>query len=271
MQVIGLCRFSFPALGGFQVEHNSADERAAFLYQPERMEERFAHFETISLPSIAEQTDDNFTFVIVTGDVMPSIYKERLRKLTAFLPHVVVQEHAPGGHREVMQAAVNAVREKTGEPCLQFRHDDDDAIALDFVARFREAAHDCRALLDRHKFVGFDFNRGFVAEPRADGIYAEETVHPYWGVAMGMSIRPHIRKSIMNFAHGRINRFMPTLTFTDSPMFVRGHNSYNDSRQGANVTKPKLKKLSPDEEQLFRDRFAVDADVIRSVFGGHAP
>jgi hypothetical protein len=31
MQVIGLCRFSYPAIGGFQVEHETLEERIALL------------------------------------------------------------------------------------------------------------------------------------------------------------------------------------------------------------------------------------------------
>ena len=44
MQVIGLCRFSYPAIGGFQVEHADPAARSAYLYAPARMEERFRTF-----------------------------------------------------------------------------------------------------------------------------------------------------------------------------------------------------------------------------------
>jgi hypothetical protein len=52
MQVIGLCRFSYPAIGGFQVEHGSIEERIAFLYAEERLEERFQLMEAIALPCL---------------------------------------------------------------------------------------------------------------------------------------------------------------------------------------------------------------------------
>ncbi|MGH1578139.1 putative rhamnosyl transferase [Planktotalea sp.] len=267
MQVIGLCRFSFPALGGFQVEHESAQERSAYLYRTQRMDERFRHFETIMLPSIAAQTDPDFTFVIVIGDNLPEHYQERLFDLCAPIRQIIIQAHAPADHRETMQKAMNSVRNKTDAPCLQFRHDDDDAIAVNFVETYRNAAIDCRPLLERNKFVGFDFARGFIVRPCAEGIYANETFHPYWGVALGISIAPHIRKSIMNFAHGKINRFMPTLSFDNPPMYLRGHNDFNDSRQGPKVSKPKMMLLDAAGEQSFRDLFAVDADQVRRVFG----
>ena len=50
MQVIGLCRFSYPAIGGFQVEHAKIAEREAYLYAEDRMEQRFRTFESFTLP-----------------------------------------------------------------------------------------------------------------------------------------------------------------------------------------------------------------------------
>ena len=57
MQVIGLCRFSYPGEGGFQVAHASLEKRIAYLYAPERLEERFRFLECFNLPSIRAQLD----------------------------------------------------------------------------------------------------------------------------------------------------------------------------------------------------------------------
>ena len=57
MQVIGICRFSYPAEGGFQRLHESLEERCAYLYEDERLNKRFATLETVTLPSIRAQTD----------------------------------------------------------------------------------------------------------------------------------------------------------------------------------------------------------------------
>lgn len=52
MQVIGICRFSYPAEGGFQRLHESLEERCAYLYEDERLNKRFATLETVTLSSI---------------------------------------------------------------------------------------------------------------------------------------------------------------------------------------------------------------------------
>ena len=67
MQVLGLCRFSYPALGGFQVGHDSTADRIAYLYDPARLEERFRLFETVALPCLMAQTDPDFEMIVLVG------------------------------------------------------------------------------------------------------------------------------------------------------------------------------------------------------------
>ena len=81
MQVIGLCRFSYPALGGFQVEHDTPEERAAFLYAPDRMESRLRTFETFTLPPLRAQSDQDFLFGVVIGEDLPDRWRDRLEAL----------------------------------------------------------------------------------------------------------------------------------------------------------------------------------------------
>lgn len=266
MQVIGLCRFSYPGLGGFQVEHETIEDRIAYLYDTARMEERFRHFEAITLPGLKAQTDGDFLFLIVVGDQLPRQWSDRLHDLVADFPQARIVAHPPREHRPVMAEIINDARGAFGQPCLQFRHDDDDAVAVTFVERLRAAAADCPGLLRDHRLVGFDFNRGFIARPDSDGICAEANVTPYWGVALAMAVKPWARHTIMNFGHNRLNRFMPTVTYTHEDMFVRGHNDHNDSRQGEKVTKVKLKRLDDKGERYFNDTFAISSDRVRTIF-----
>lgn len=265
VQVIGFCRFSYPAEGGFQVTHSSLDERIAYLYEPTRIEERFAHFETMCLPGIKDQTDPDFIFAILIGDMMPDMLKERLLDLVATVPQAVVVQRPSGPHRKTCQDAINTLRDMS-QPCLQFRHDDDDAISVHFVARLKEAARDCAPLFDKYRLVGFDWHRGFIARPTAEGLWVERTITPYWGVAQAIAVQAGGRQSIMNFSHQKIMNFMPTITFSDEPMFVRGHNNHNDSRQGNHVSPVNLQLLDAKGETEFRTLFAIDADMIRTRF-----
>ena len=267
MQVIGFCRFSYPAQGGFQVEHLSDQDRMEFLYAPDRMEDRFRHFETLCLPGLMAQTDPDFTFVILVGDTLPDRYRARLDGLIAAFPQAKIVARPPRPHRKICQEVINAERGDLSAPCLQFRHDDDDAVAVTFVQRLRQAADDCEGLVRNNALVGFDFNRGFVTTAAADGIRAREELEPYWGVALGMAVQAGHKLTIMNFMHRRLPRFMPTVTLTDTPMYIRGHNDHNDSRQSERRPAAELPLLDQDTRRLFRETFAIDDAKVRSVFG----
>ena len=265
MQVIGLCRFSYPATGGFQVEHDDTAARESYLYASARMDERFRHFETICLPGLKAQTDPDFTFLVLVGSSLPGPYLGRLEALLADFPQArIVARHA-GPHRTICQEVINEARDMA-QPCLQFRHDDDDAIAVDFVDTLREAALDVSALRAKYRLVGLDWNRGYVARPDAQGICAEEGITPFWGVAQAMAVKPGVKQSIMNFGHNKILNFMPTISFTDRAMYVRGHNDHNDSRQKKHVKPVALPRLDAAGEAVFRERFAIDCDQVRGLF-----
>lgn len=265
MQIIGFCRFSYPAEGGFQVEHDSIADRMSYLYAASRMEERFRHFECICLPGLRAQSDPDFSFLILVGDGMPDLWRTRLMSLVDGLAQAHVVALPPMPHRQACQTAINRLRDMD-RPCLQFRHDDDDAVAVDFVAHLRQAAQDCAPLLAKHRLVGFDWNRGYVARSDGNGLCAEPCVTPYWGVAEAMYARAGARQTIMNFGHNKINQFMPTVTFSEPEMYVRGHNDHNDSRQKKHVKPVVLPRLDAEGEELFRTRFAIDADHVRRVF-----
>ena len=265
MQVIGRCRFSYPAFGGFQVEHDSIEERIAYLYAEARLEERFRLFETLALPCLREQTDQDFDLIIVIGDSLPSHHEDRLRALVAGMPQVKIRKEPPRRQREVMKEILNQARRDPKLPCLQFRHDDDDAVSVDFIERLRATVIDCQGLFRKHKTAAVDFNRGFVAEVGADGISATEVFRPFYVASLGMYVRGSCPLTIMNFAHERIPRFMPTVTFSDAPMWVRSHNGSNDSRQKP-VKAIDVEPLTRAQHGEFEARFAIRRAHLASVF-----
>ena len=265
MQVIGLCRFSYPAFGGFQVEHETLEERIRYLYDHDRLEERFRLFETVALPCLKNQTDPDFELIIVIGDSLPKQHVDRLQDQISDLPQARLVAEPPRRQRDVMKEVLQMARRDPSKPCMQFRHDDDDAISVDFIRKLRAATLDCQGLLKRHQAVAFDFNSGYIAEVGKHGISATPIHRPYDVAALGMHIAGNSKLTIMNFAHNKIIKFMPTVTFSKPPMFVRTHNDYNDSRQKAVKTVP-VEPLTPEQEEHFRTAFAIDIDDVRKVF-----
>jgi hypothetical protein len=266
MQVIGLCRFSYPALGGFQIEHDTPEARAAFLYDPVRMDERFATFAHMTLSALRAQTDPDFTLAIVIGDAMPEPLVERLLDLVQDMPQAVIIPRAPGRHRQVMRDVINEVRRDSPLPSLQFRMDDDDAVGVTFVERLRETAGDIAPLLARHRYVGIDFNQGHIARIGPAGIHAKSTVETLWTPALGMAVAPGASRGIMNFSHAKLGRVMPVVTMPGEDIMLRGHNRFNDSRQKDGVRPVGLPLLDAAGEDHFRATYNIDADKVRAHF-----
>ncbi len=257
MQVIGLCRFSWPGQGGFQRLPEDLAARRAALYDPARMAARLAAFESFALPALRGQTDPDFTFGVVIGPCLPRPYRARLEALLDSLPQARLLEAPPGPHRPVMQAQINRLRRRSGAPCLQFRLDDDDAVNLAFVERLRAAARGSSALRDGARHVAIDFDRGWIVQRGAQGLRLAEVRAPLWTPALGVAFAPRVQLSVMNFGHSRLARHMEVLTRPDADMFLRGHDAFNDSRGDAAALPPA--GLAPPD--------AATAERIRRAFG----
>jgi hypothetical protein len=261
-QVIGICRFSYPALGGFQRVHDTPEDRAAFLYAPERLDERFRLFEAFTLPSLRAQTDQNFTYLIVIGQDFPPERLAQLKALTKDMPQVVIQAHPPGRHRTVMADALNSVR-KPGKFCIQFRLDDDDAVGVQFVAKLRRGLRHAYPMFLLSHLVAFNFTRGYYARAGVNGIETEPAKRLYLSMAIAIAFRPDTRLTVMNFGHHEVWEHMPTVTRIDPDMWVRGINDHMDSREPIGKS---LEPLTPENEASFKAAFGINADEVRAIW-----
>jgi len=268
MRVIGFCRFSYPAIGGFKRMHDSVAARAAYLYAPERMELRFRHFETLTLPSIRAQTDPDFTFLIQIGEDLPGSWQERLFDLTLPVPQIKIVAQPPMRHREAAKQAIQAELEGYEGDSIQFRLDDDDAVGVDFIARCRVAAQDADGILARHGALALDFNRGYSVALSPRGIAAEEVMAPFWSCGLAVVFRGRFRKTVMIYSHHKLHLVMPMLIQPDSPMFLRANHDDNDSWE--KIRTGDLAPLGDAERALFRDRFNVSEDHVSQVFAHQA-
>jgi len=266
MRVIGVCRFSYPALGGFKRMHDSVAEREAYLYAPERMELRFRHFEALTLPSIAAQTHPDFTFLIVIGERMPEPFLTRLRDLTASVPQIKIVAREPMKHRLALQLAIQEELGDNNEETIQFRLDDDDAVGVDFVAHSRSIIRRTGRLRRKTPRMVIDFNAGYSVTLSANGIVAEPVFASFWACGLAVYFGPGDRKTVMNFGHHKLHHVMPAIIQPRPLMYLRAKHIDNDSE--AKYKTGKLAPLTENEQQIFKDRFNVDEAHVRKIFSG---
>ena len=266
MQIIGICRFSYPADDGFQVEHSTRQERQNFLYDFARLNMRFSAFETLTLPSITVQSDPNFTFAVLIGDSLPTTFKERLYKITKDVPQIKIIERPSGPYRQVAQEVMNSLRDWNAPICAQFRLDDDDAVHLDFIAELRQAIRHHKALLGYNRRFAIDFSSGYAVIPSCKGLQAAPVKQRLWTPALAIVLRPKIARSILNYGHHRLHEFMPVLSLPHVTMFVRSFNGQNDSL--ANRKQPEFAYSDLDDvlRTYFKQNFNIDEAAVKAAW-----
>ncbi|WP_171236013.1 putative rhamnosyl transferase [Ruegeria sp. HKCCA6837] len=264
MQVIGLCRFSYPSIGGFRLSQDSIEDQRRFLYDTDRMEERFRLFETITLPGFRSQTDEAFELLVLTGTCLPPPYAQRLRDLTARIKQICIIEKEAADHKRVMREVLNTARTDPHKPCLQFRHDDDDAVSVDFIEKLRSAIRENAGLVQQSESVAIDYNLGYVARRDKNELHVAQVYRSLLGVGLGMYVRGGSKRTIFDRLHNRLARFMPVVSYPDAPMWVRMLHGFNDSDHARKDTRDLL-PVTGEQAMDLRTRFSIDPEEVETT------
>lgn len=267
IQVLGLTRFSVPSLGAFQVEHASIEERRAYLYDPARLDQRFAWFENVTLPGLAAQKDEAFKLVVLMGEDFPEPWLERMMDHVARMPQLVAHFAPPEHHRKICADAIRPHIDPKAEVVLQFRLDDDDAVAVDFTRRLRRDWRKLKAFhADRDGPIAIDYTRGLNLVARPNGtIEIVPRLEAFLGVAFAIATRPGDGHHILGFMHHVIWQQMAAVSLPDEIMWVRGAHGANDS--GAPGEKPQFKADEAELRQALRKRFRIDLPALKAALG----
>lgn len=264
LQVLGLCRFSYPAeLEGFQTRHTTMEERRAALYAPERMETRLFWFEHIALPGLRAQTRDDFTLLLLMGEDFPQPWHDRLLAMIADVPQIRPVYRPTGPHRLVYREILQAARDPAADMVAEFRLDDDDAVAVNYVQMIRRAVPQIRPLFRAKGRVALDQGKGVVVEADGADITLTPVLSHCWAAALTVFLKPGDEACVMDFPHQKVWQRMPLASFTDQLMFLRGAHATNDSKVGLAGT-GRYKIDAGDYPDLLARRFGVDIAVFRA-------
>lgn len=264
MRVIGVCRFSYPAHGGFRRMHDSLEEREAYLYDDARMALRFWHFESLTLPSLKAQTNPEFTVLVIIGENMPKHWLDRLHEITAPLPQLKIVPTPPIKHRTALELAIKAELGDTDQPSLQFRIDDDDAIGIDFVQQARFALRRSGRFHRETGRMAFDFNSGFSVKLSDTGLAVRAEFGHFLSCGLAVYFPAKDTKTVMNFGHHKLHQVMPMMIQPAPPMYLRSKHDDNDS--GDKFQPRNLVPADEAQKELFKTRFNVSEDHIAKVF-----
>ena len=223
---------------------------------PTEWKNAFAYLKPLPCPVFLAQTDERFELLVLTGTCLPPPYSQRLRDLTAGVKQVRIIEKELADHKRVMREVLNTARTDPHKPCLQFRHDDDDAVSVDFIEKLRSATRENAGLMQQSESVAIDYNHGYVARRDKNELHVAQVYRSLLGVGLGMYVRGGSKQTIFDRLHNRLARFMPVVSYPDAPMWVRMLHGFNDSDHARKDTR-ELLPLTPEQAEDLRTRFAI--------------
>lgn len=266
VQFIGLCRFSYVVSeGGFQVARDTAEGLRALLYDPDRLAVRLFYFEHVTLPALRQQTDPDFKLIVLTGVDFPEPFRSRLEGLVADIPQIELVYELPRPHGQVCKEIFKNARDPNAKAVAEFRLDDDDAVAVNYIQRTRNLYSRIRPLLNNRGRAAIDDTFGARIATVGDEVQISALRAQRWSAALTLFCKPNDPGCVMDFAHMHVWRHMPVLSMNEQMMHVRGDHGLNDSDMSRS---PYFKKdMDPAElERRLRARFAIDMPTLRQAW-----
>jgi len=261
VQIAGLVRFSYPCKGGFQRQHATRAAQTNYLYAPARMEERFRFFEALCLHSLKSQTDKRFAVGVLIGEDMPAQYLTRLKLLLADLPQAKLIRLPYMPYAEAMQQAYRLLFNGPAPLNLSFRLDDDDAVAVDFIAEVRARLPQVYGMSGGLDPVGLSFLQGLTL---INGkIVPSVDARP---LGLGLCVMAPSGRQVhaLSYAHQNLHQNIPALMDPYLMMNVRAFHGSNDSE----VTLPAGRRLEMNRSDIaanLKRRFALDYDKLLAL------
>lgn len=257
VQMLGLCRFSYVGLRGFQVTHDDVQTRRDFLYDPERLERRWQWFSRVAIPGWLAQTDKNFTLVIMTGPDLPEPYLSRLRDLCDSAPQLKLSLIPPmERHRAACRSALAPYVDPDVDVVGHFRHDDDDAVALDYIQRTRDDFALVQGLWHANKRLSLDYGRGLMVEAHKGALTVTPRICHNMGVALTIFLAPDSGQTALSFNHTSLEQWMPCVSVNATVMFIRS--IHRDSDSGSTGQGYAWKTGAETMPDLIARRFGLD-------------
>lgn len=235
--LVVVTRFSYLGKSGWK---SDASRDAALLFEPERLRLRLELFRTITLPSLAAQTDHDFTHVILTSAALPGWAMAGVKEACAMAygdeGRFAILARRPGFSSILFRRYLQSIAAPDAL-VAQAVLDDDDGLAVDFVADLRRelAALDAAGREtgpDRPAFVSFPDGYGFElgldagGQPTA-GLYA----HSYPFINCGLTlVGVPGAANILGIQHRKTPLLHDPVKVRGKRMFLRSVHGMNDSR-----------------------------------------
>ncbi|WP_136645688.1 glycosyltransferase [Tabrizicola sp. YIM 78059] len=239
--ILVVTRFSFLGTSGWK---SDASRDAVLLFETARLRSRLDLFGGITLPSLRGQTDPDFHHLVLTSSELPEWAMEELKCLcnTAY-DHshrrftILARPSAPARRplRKFME------RHFKTDHIVQVVLDDDDGLAIDFVARLRRdleglGPDDLAGVSARPFFISYALGYALVLRSSTGQGYGTGTEpvifrqrYPFINAGLTMVGTPS-GKNILAISHRKAPKRFGHRLLGGARMFLRTVHDFNDSR-----------------------------------------
>jgi len=231
VQMLVEMRFAFFGKSGWQ-SNVAADPD--LLFAPERLEKRFALLEAIPLASLQAQTDQDFRLVVLSSELMPKNFQDRLvetcnRILGEERVEVIFREEGHAG--TLLRKYVHSVYDKN-EYVAQIVLDDDDGLSSDFIEICRKECELAKAnFLDGTEEMYLSFPKGCSLILREGETQLAERKIPYTNLGLTFLSKARSKANPYSVAHRKISgRYESRVIGTLRPFYLRAVHDNNDSK-----------------------------------------
>jgi hypothetical protein len=260
-KILVCTRFSFFGSSGWKSEFSSDP---SLLFDESRLLQRFWLFENITLPSLANQTDKDFHYYILSSKLMPDWAKERLKSLCEvhLLPGSYTIRFARTGRAKKFQTQMLS-KFAGEEPVAQVVLDDDDALACDFIdtLKSRLKGLDNGTLENGLHFITFPL--GYILGLRENSTLM--WLNTYRFINLGLTlIGSSTQKNIFAIDHISAPKKFGFTSYADKPMYIRTVSNVNDSRVG--ITSRWVEVENWETEDDIKSRFPFLLEKMMSGY-----
>jgi Putative rhamnosyl transferase len=264
IQIKGLIRFSYLSQNGFSQSAQGLEKTRALLYDPARLDRRFALFEQLALHSLALQDDPDFSVAVLIGDSLPDTARARLENLLVDFKQAHLVALPPLVHiQAVKQAFAVLPDDPKASHIASFRQDDDDAMHRATLGRIRTMGMTLLQSRETKRPFVIGFNRGFYFDPAAAEPISEWYERTPLGIGLAMVAQKGDHATIFRRNHRQLTEYYDCYTETTRPMFIRSVHQDNDSAAEATGRRGQLRPAGI--RRNLRDGFDLTPEILENL------
>ncbi|MGB0855090.1 MAG: glycosyltransferase [Pikeienuella sp.] len=276
MSVVGITRFSaiFRDTHPYSNADLPFDLRVDHLFEAERLQKRIAIWEAVTLPSLAAQTDPDFKLLLVTSSLLPPWALDRIEGLLARQPYpsLVLTLGPDESFTKSVRRGVRSLVEPTHGRVGTFRLDDADALAADWVSRFRTAVEAGQKTVPAPEIYGFE-NSWFLSAGQGQGqgvrLHAATRRLIACGLARVSPRAPLRTVHSTTLSHNKLDDLLATKHCGGAPAWIVTAHELNDSDRMHNADLLAAPMLTPSQAaaRLGPSFSGIDIEQMANALG----